>query len=152
MTAPQILVGADQTPQPPAELVRRLSALEPLLFVKYHAAAWRVFRKWDAADPRWARVQAGEVNPECAHDLLFALPAWLGVDEMAPYLERELRSHDKPAVQRLADEMNTWNASGKAADEAVEQSVGEVVETTVKEIEQAAHTPGRRKRHTITPT
>lgn len=142
-----LLVGADQTPQPPADLVRRLAALDSRLFVKYWAASWRVFRHWPLDDPRWLLVQRKELSEAQAHDLLFALPVWLGVDEIAPYLERELRSSDQASVRRLVEGMAAWNEGGPA-QAAIDESVAEVVEQTVKDLEPP-RTAGRRTRHVI---
>lgn len=147
MAAPFLMVDGAGTPQPPEELNRRLAAVDPLLFVQYWAASWRVFRTWSPNDPRWARVRSQEIPPETARDIVAQIPAHVPVDEMAPYLERELRGCSVEDARKLADSLAQWNTFDAGKD-AVDATIADVVEGTIQTLE-TPRTKGKRVKHTV---
>ena len=101
-------------PQPPTELIQRIRERCRLpLTLRYRSAAWGVDREWDEHDPRWERVQTGEMPRSMAFDNIGELPIYVGLDEAPAFLERMLRNYPVEEYRKLADNIGLWNAEGQ---------------------------------------
>lgn len=97
-------------PQPPAELIQRIQDRCQLpLTLRYRSGAWGVDRLWAETDPRWERVQTGEISRDMAFDNIGELPIYCGVDEAPAYLERVLRNYPVEEYRQMAESVAKWN-------------------------------------------
>lgn len=99
--ATSLLVSRDNVPIPPQQVVRRLEQLSPRLKIEWCAGAhrpyWGLKVRWPQGDPRWERVQTGEIPAAMAFDLDQMFPSDCAGEDMAAYVEsrwgdRNLRS------------------------------------------------------------
>lgn len=126
----KLLLDRQGHPQPSPELVQRIRERCRLpLTLRYRSAAWGVDREWAETDPRWARVQSGEMSREMAFDNIGELPLYVGLDEAPAFLERMLRTYPVEEYRKLADNIGLWNAEGQG-----EQLVEEVIAATRDEM------------------
>lgn len=107
------MLGFQPGPEPPFGLLERLHALNRRLGLLWFGSVhrWGVTFDWSADDPRRARIQAGEIDPRRAFDLVGMLPDDCPLDQVAGWLERELRTHpNKDAVRALVADVDAHNA------------------------------------------
>lgn len=126
----KLLLDSQGHPQPSPELVARIRERCRLpLTLRYRSGAWGVDRFWAEDDPRWERVQNGEMSAEMAFDNIGELPIYVSVDEAPAFLERMLRTYPVDYYRKLADNIGLWNAEGQG-----EQLVEEVIDATRNEM------------------
>lgn len=118
--------GADGTPQPPTEIVTRLRRIHPSLSLRYHAMTWQLTWEWPESDYRWEWVQTQNYPRESAFDVIGRLPMGCSVDEAASYVERELRTIDRPEIRKLHDSIHKYNH-----EDIAKEQVEEVVAATM---------------------
>lgn len=124
-----ILFNARGTPEPPVEVQRRVAAIHPglsLRWVEVFDSAWCVTLAWSADDPRHAHVQAGDLDPLRACDIIGYLPTDCSVDEAPGYLAKMFREYPREDVQALRDGIARYNTKPLAS--AVEDAVAEVLD------------------------
>lgn len=125
-----VILNALGTPEPSAEVSRRLRAIDDRMFLRFipHLPEhWAVCRSWEEQDARWAEVQRGEVDPARAHDIIGYLPMGCSQAEAPSYLERVLRTYPKEEVSRLADRVVAFNQMDALKDE-VQAAIAEVLD------------------------
>lgn len=125
-----VILNALGTPEPSAEVSRRLRAIDDRMFLRFipHLPEhWAVCRGWDERDERWSQIQAGEVAPDRAHDIIGYLPMGCSQAEAPSYLERVLRSYPKEEVSRLADRVVAFNQMDAMKDQ-VQAAIAEVLD------------------------
>lgn len=119
---PEFLVrGLDGRPQPPLELIAKLQQYDPRVGLFYTNAAWAITEAWKEDDPRRARIQQGDMQPEMAFDICGYLPITCSLDEALPYIERELRVHTAESFAAIRYVASHWNDVAQPA--AVEDAL-----------------------------
>lgn len=111
-------------PEPPADLVARLSAYSPQLQARCFRWGiedqWAVVWVWNEDDPRMARVRDGEIDPATAVDIIAYVPLDVRPDDLAAYIEPMLRSLSAPGMHGYAsDLLATVQASNAAHSDEV---------------------------------
>ncbi|MGN6205984.1 hypothetical protein [Humibacter sp.] len=123
MTSPVRVLGFNERgiPQAPADVVRRLAAIDPNLALKCYRWGvedqWTVVWKWLDTDPRMARVQSGEIDPATACDILAYLPLEVRPDDVPAYILPMLKSMGNAGY----DYVETLTAKVRAANEATKE-------------------------------
>lgn len=107
---PTEIVDAVGHPVPPHEVVRRLPPGASIKWVPsagfYGTAYFALFKRWSPGDPRWQRVQSGEIKDEDARDIVQMFPRECPTHEMAAYVENRWGARNAPADPRAeADRM-----------------------------------------------
>lgn len=130
------LLTAAGHPVPPTDIVRRLRQLRPDLAMRWYPSSqvWGFTADWPPTDARWARVQAGEVSPDEAHDAICFAPREISADDAYHYLVRNLRTSSRDDLVKLLDGLATWNEA--QSDANAEKATAE----TLNEIEVMGHT------------
>ena len=125
-----LLRDAAGVPQPSAELIQRLQERCQLpLTLRYRSVAWGVDRIWAETDPRWERVQTGEIPASMAFDNIGELPIHCSLDEAPAYLERMLRNYPVEEYRKMAAKVALWNVEGQQ-----QQVVEEVIHAVRNEM------------------
>lgn len=121
-----VVLGADGSPQPPTEIVRRLRQIDDRF--RLHPApdgraVWWVVRVWGEDDPRRAMIRRQEVSADDAYDLFCEIPRDCPVWEVPNFLMRRLERTTKPELRRMVDDLARYNADVKTAtlDRAMEE-------------------------------
>lgn len=82
-------------PVPPQEAVKKLRQIDPRLSLKWVPSAagayWGIIETYGEHDPRWARVNSGELPRELAFDLRAMLPPDCSAEEAVGFVERYFR-------------------------------------------------------------
>jgi hypothetical protein len=139
---PQYLVrGEDGRPLPPTELVEKLRQFDPRIGLFYTNAAWAITEAWTEEDPRRARIQAGEMQPEFAFDIAGYLPVTCSLDEALPYIERELRNHTAESFAALRYTAQHWNEVTQPA--MLEETMRTAVDDDMHAMNIVSKDPGR---------
>lgn len=100
---------------PPPSVVRRLQEKSPRLGLRWmtgaHLPYWAVTQRWAGDDPRWARVQSGEVPEASAFDIAHIFTLDVTTEDMAAYIEQRWSetAHRKTGGEavKLADQTVT---------------------------------------------
>lgn len=138
-----MILGADHRPQPPSEIVARLRQVDPGLGLTFCPGAfwqerlgrmvdsWAITEAWRMDDPRYRRVQAGEIDGDHCFDILTFLPADCSVDEAFGYFVGSCqRNRGKAGVNDLLNRVHTYNAQQKIRNLAPETELAEELITT----------------------
>lgn len=82
-------------PVPPQEAVQKLKQIDPRLSLKWVPSAagayWGIIETYGEHDPRWSRVNSGELPRELAFDLRAMLPPDCSAEEAVGFVERYFR-------------------------------------------------------------
>jgi len=64
-----VLVGVDQNPLPPTQLLARLQEIDERLGVRWspHNESWAVTERWVQGDKRWVLFQSGQIGEPVDH-------------------------------------------------------------------------------------
>ena len=89
---PNVLVNNRGEPLPPYDITERLKRIDSRLSIEWVEGAWGcsyfgLFERWRQGDPRWQRVQSGEVPEKMARDLVQMFPRSCSTPEMAAFVE-----------------------------------------------------------------
>lgn len=143
---PAIVLGADSLPVPPSEIIARCKRIHSALNLRFaeglSGSGWAITWEWPPSDRRWARVQAQEVDPLMAYDIVGYLPFGCSIDQAPGYIERALKQYPRDEVRRVVDRMSHWNAVEVPAQQ-VEAATTEAVEQTMRDKRQ--QNPRRQK-------
>jgi len=148
MTAPRVLGFNERgIPQAPADVVRRLREIDPNLGLRCYRWGvedqWTVVWHWTETDPRQARVQSGEIDPQTACDILAYLPLEVKPDDVPGYIlpmlrslgnagydyAAELQAKVKAANEATKDAL--WKPTLEKAEERIEQNAGKLFADTL---------------------
>lgn len=132
MSSPVVL-NHRGTPEPSSEIQRRLRAVHPRLFLRYvdvFDAHWALCMRWDEHDRRFGDMQQQTLDPDRAFDIIGYLPMDCPPDQAPAYIERSLRQYPVDEVRRIADHVESYNASAPVA-EAVDAAIAEVLDNPI---------------------
>lgn len=129
------LVNNRGEPLPPTDVIERLRRIDERLSIEWVEGAWGVsyfglFERWRQGDPRWSRVQNGEIGEASARDLVQMFPRTCPAPEMAAFVEHRWGSRAQPndpkaEADRLVAEAN------RLYEQAREQSVQKAVDVSM---------------------
>ena len=125
-----VILNALGTPEPSADVSRRLRAIDDKLFLRFIPFLpehWAICRGWDERDERWAQIQSGDASPDSAHEIIGYLPMGCSQAEAPAYLERSLRSYPKEEIAKLADRVVAFNQQD-AMQEQVQAAIADVLD------------------------
>lgn len=120
-------------PEPSSEIQRRLRAVHPRLFLRYvdvFDAHWALCMRWDEHDRRFGDMQQQTLDPDRAFDIIGYLPMDCPPDQAPAYIERSLRQYPVEEVRRIADYVESYNASAPVTA-ALESAIADVLENPV---------------------
>jgi len=149
MTSPVILLGADGSPQPPQDILRRLQAIDPKLgmkFVDVPGKPWAITLGWGENDRRMGEVRAGKANPADAYDVLGYLPADCSLSEAPAYIGRFFGTYPRADVTQLLAKMDLWNQTSAGGVEEAEQVLAELSDD---KFGMDTKVTGKRTRHKV---
>jgi hypothetical protein len=148
MASPVILFGADGTPQPPQDILRRLRAVDPRLGIKFIAhvpeTPWCVTLAWHENDARRERVRCGELAPENAVDVVCRLPRDCSVGDAAAFITRRMAMHPEPDIKALVNNMNAFHQADNVGEQLVAEALAELTDNRFGA--ETHKVSGRRKR------
>lgn len=128
MTAPAVrLIGVNErgVPQAPADVVRRLRALDPGLSLTCYrwgiTDSWAVVYAWAENDPRRARIQSGELPPDAAIDILGYLPLDARPEDAIGVVGRSLKAMEGGGYSYVAALLDKVRAHNQATKDGVWQ-------------------------------
>ena len=111
MSGPSIVVNTGRIEPPPAALAR-LREVDPRLSMRFVPSVagsyWVITRDWLPDDPRRAAIQAGQMDPAYANDIVATLPGEVGPQEAGAFVERFFVKSADPkadAVRRVAEQV-----------------------------------------------
>jgi hypothetical protein len=156
----RIVVPGGQSHVPP-EVAEKLKDIDPRLFIRpamsmyqdnveggsqqHHTWVWHVCLKWPEGDPRYARIQSGEIAPEHACDLVATIPAALRLDEVPGYVARHMTVSVTPAA--IANKIAQWNQDQQLrAGAATVDFAAELFKVNRKSIAENPYNPAMAKR------
>lgn len=123
-------------PVPPSEVVDRLRRIDEGLSIEWVESAWDMsyfglFQRWRQGDPRWERVQNGEIPESKARDLLTMFPRSCPAYEMAAWVEqrwgaRAMPKDPRKEADRLMEEAKRLYA--QVQDDNIQKVVDESFE------------------------
>lgn len=148
MPSSVILLGADGTPQPPQDILRRLRAVDARLGIKFLAhvpeTPWCVTLAWHENDPRREMIRTGDLAPENGVDVICRLPHDCPVSEAAAYISRRMAMHPREDINALVRSMDAF----QQADAVSEQLIANVMDdmTDNRFGAESQKVSGRRKR------
>lgn len=130
-----MLYDAAGSPVAPPEIERRLKQVHDGLTLRWMAAGagdsyWAVCCRWEESDPRWQRVQSGQIPESQAVDMVTMLPVDCPVSEAYGYFVNGVRAGSTTSVRRLLDRVEEWNR--EAQDAAWEQEIGQPLQAYVE--------------------
>lgn len=125
-----MILGHDGTPLANPDIQRRLAQIDPRLtlqFMKWGEKEWwAVMERWPENDPRWQRVQGGEIPEAEAQDMLCMLPGDCSPDQAYGYLVNTLVANQgRASWQKLLQRVGEYN---RQQQEQAKQQVLEVAE------------------------
>lgn len=94
---PDLLVGAEGQPMPPASAVVELATIDPRLSLRFFPIAeeeggcWCFTEAWGENDPRWASVIEGDVSRDKTYDIIGWAPRDLNGEDALGYLLQSLQ-------------------------------------------------------------
>lgn len=148
MAAPVILFGADGTPQPPQDILRRLRAVDARLGLRFTAhvpdCPWSVTLEWHHDDPRRQHVRDGTMPPDDAFDCVARLPMDCSVDEAAAYITRRMAMSPREDINALVQRMNVFNQADEVGEQLVADAMLELTDNRFGATE--GKVSGKRKR------
>ena len=119
-----MIYGADHTPAPPAEMVRRLQQIHPDLNLAFNdpgehgGSHWTITWRWPTDDRRWQRVSSGEVPEREAFDIISRLPLDCSVDEAYGYVVNTFRANmSREDMAQLLERAHKYNEGVQKAAE-----------------------------------
>lgn len=133
-------------PEPPSEVVKRLPPECRIKWVpggRFQGVAYfGIFQKWGPNDPRWQKVQSGEVPEDKAWDLAQMFPRECPPAEMAAYVEhrwgvRNIPKDPKAEADRLVAEAAVLYE--KAREDNIDRAVENSNERSVRESNHDLH-------------
>ncbi len=143
---PAIVLGADNLPVPPTEIVERCKRIHSAIGLRFggglSGSGWAITWEWPPSDTRWARVQSGDVDPLMAYDIVGYLPFGCSIDQAPGYIERALKQYPRDEVRRCVDRMSHWNHV-EVPKQQVETATTAAVEQTMRDKRQ--QNPRRQK-------
>lgn len=129
------LVNHRGEPVPPMDVVLRLKTIDERLSIEWVEGAWGqsyfgLFERWRQGDPRWARVQSGEIPEKSARDLVQMFPRHCPAPEMAAFVEQRWGSR---AVGNPVEEAERMVAAAqKRLEDAKANAVDQTVDTSME--------------------
>lgn len=114
-----MLVTAIGDPVAPPLAQAALQAVDPRFFLKWVKGVmqyWAICERWRDNDPRWERIQAGELSPENAWDVIGYLPLGCSAEEVEGYVLREFTrvTDPKKQAEAMVDAIEKENNANKA--------------------------------------
>lgn len=136
-------------PEPPSEVVKRLP---PECKIQWVAAGmfqgvsyFGIFQKWGPNDPRWQKIQSGEIAPDKCWDLAQMFPRECPPAEMAAYVEhrwgvRNIPKDPRAEADRLVAQAQKLYAEAEAGnvDRVIDDSNERSAKTTMHQMELRA--------------
>ena len=123
MASPVVLFGADGTPQPPQDILRRLRAVDPRLGMKYtkHVpdTPWSITLSWHENDPRREAVRTQQMSEENAMDVIARLPMDCSVNDAAAFITRRMAMWPREDVNALVSKMDSFTQAAEVGEAAV---------------------------------
>jgi hypothetical protein len=133
-----VFVTPQGRPIVPTEVLQELALLSPRIKVEWVDGAWgtssfAVKMQWADGDPRWERVQKGEISPAQAFDIEQRFPREIRTGEIVAWLRNRWGDRARVANPRAVAEKMIAEAQEllRKADEA---AVDQVVETGTQRI------------------
>jgi hypothetical protein len=124
------LVNNRGEPIPPYDVVERLARIDERLSIEWVDGAWGcayfgLFERWRQGDPRWSRVQSGEVSEKMARDLVQMFPRSCPAPEMAAFVEHRWgnRAVGYPVAAAEAAVARAQQSLANAKEAAVDKAV-----------------------------
>lgn len=139
-----MILDVTGAPVPPQDIVDRLQRIDDHLDLKYVQMGdpemglkhWAVVERWNANDSRRARIQAGEMSPESAFDVIGYLPLDTNPESAFGYIEMTLtriRGHPRIHVDHLLNNLHKWNENAhKENRKATTELADELIETNAR--------------------
>ncbi len=116
------------------DVVDRLRQLDERLSIEWVEGAWGssyfgLFERWRQGDPRWERVQNGEIPEKKARDLIQMFPRHCPAPEMAAFVEQRWGAR---AIGNPVEEAERVVASAqRRLAEAKEAAIDKAVDTSM---------------------
>jgi len=128
-----MVVNLRGNPEPPADVVRRLQAVDPCLSIRWaeQHKQWAVVRAWPETDRRWAWVRESRYDPKAAHDILGHVPNDCGVDQVPAYVSQLLREWPVAEAKEILSRMDRYNENTEVVQEQVAEATEAVIEAVV---------------------
>lgn len=114
-----LLRDALRRPIPPQWLLERLQREHHGIGVFYSKGAWVVTEAWKETDPRRARIQAGDMDPQMAFDICGSLPVTVDLPEVPGFLNQMLVGISRDKFTQIRDAVNKWNTFSEEGQDAV---------------------------------
>jgi hypothetical protein len=125
-------------PIPPSEVVTALAKISPRLKIEWINGAWGqsafyLKEGWREGDPRWQRVQTGEMSEAQAFDVLTSFPREIRTDDMVAWVarrygDRAISRDPRAEADRLVEQAKKLYA------QADEKNIDKVVEDGTRKV------------------
>jgi hypothetical protein len=104
-----LLVSPRGEPVPPSSVLKRLAAVDERLSLRWMPSPltgpyWALVERWRRGDPRWERVQSGELTEDHAVDMVAMLPPDCSVHDVEGWMLRKFGrviDPEKEAAQQI---------------------------------------------------
>lgn len=113
-----MIVNLRGEPEAPSDVVRRLRAIDSRLGLVFIAGdpgsypdQWAITDAWGPNDPRWGKVQKGQLAGERAYDIIGFLPQDCSPAEAHSYVMRAFKrwSGRKDECAKWLQKLDDWN-------------------------------------------
>jgi len=127
---------------PPDHVVRRLQEKSPRLGLRWMAGAhipyWGVTQRWAPDDPRWARVQSGQMAESEAFDIAHIFKLDVTGDDMAAYIEQRWSetAHRKEGGEAAKEAIQTVMDAQKSTHATKEKNVARATQNSLERHER----------------
>ena len=127
---------------PPDHVVRRLKAVSPRLDLRWmtgaHIPYWAVTEEWPQGDPRWAKVQSGEVPRHMAFGIAHIFQLDVSTEDMGAYIEQRWSetAHRKEGGEAAKEAIQTVMDAQKSTHATKEKNVARAAQNSLERHER----------------
>lgn len=142
--SPNLVTNLNGAPEAPRDILDRLRRVDPALSMRWmpdlDRSSWALTWEWPLSDPRWSRVQSGDISRESAYDILGYLPVDCPAEQAGGYVEKHLKQYPKEDIRKLYQKVQHWNTV-----EVPAQQTQQVIADTMDDVaRQRRRKQGRR--------
>jgi hypothetical protein len=123
-------------PVPPQEAVKKLKQIDSRLSLKWVPSAagayWGIIETYAEHDPRWTRVNSGELPRELAFDLRAMLPPDCSAEEAVGFVERYFRPVGDARKEAAAKVQKIVKTNAEVKEKHIERFMIEQEEKTAR--------------------